>query len=311
MTQQISIWRHRLLVTAALLAAMILSSPLASAQEIEPRRWSHVPVGANFAGVGYAYSDVDILFNPTLELEDVAAETHTAVVSYVRGLDILGKTGRVDVLVPYTTGRWQGLVSGEPASVRRQGFNDPKIRFAVNLIGPPAQRGADFRPFTKGTIVGVAVEVTAPFGEYQEDELLNLGANRWVIRPQLGVVHSWGKWAAEVTGSLWWYSDNDEFLGDKTRKQDQLAALQGHLLYTFRPGLWASLSTAYGAGAESTVDGIETGDEVGKVLWAASFGFPINRTQGIKLAYLRGRTTENVGNDSDRFLVAYSIMWGR
>jgi hypothetical protein len=298
------------LATASLLVLGLLFAQSAMAQEVEPRRWSHLPVGANFSGVGYAYSNVDIFFSPTLQLENVNGQIHTAVVSYVRGLNVFGKTGRIDVLVPYSVGRWDGLLEGVPASTRRSGFNDPKVRFAVNLIGPPAQRGADFRPFNAGTILGVALEVVAPIGEYNEDKLINLGNNRWTVRPQIGVVHGWNKWAAELTGSVFFYTDNDNFYNDTEREQDPLPALQGHLIYTFRPGLWASLSAAYGAGAESTIDGVEAGDEVGKYLIAASFGYPINRRQGLKLTYLRATTTENTGSDADRVLLAYSVMWG-
>jgi hypothetical protein len=298
------------LATALLLVLGLLFAQSVVAQEVEPRRWSHLPVGVNFAGVGYAYSDVDIFFNPALQLENVNGEIHTTVVSYVRGLNVFGKTGRIDFLVPYSVGRWDGLQAGVPASTRRSGFNDPKVRFAVNLIGPPAQRGADFRPFNAGTILGVALEVFVPIGEYYEDRLINLGKNRWTFRPQIGVVHSWNKWAAELTGSVFFYTDNDDFFDDTERKQDPLPALQGHLIYTFRPGLWASLSAAYGAGAESTIDGVEVGDEIGRYLLAASFGYPINRRQGIKFTYLLGRTTEDNGNDADRVLLAYSVMWG-
>jgi len=301
---------RRGLAAISLLVIGLLCFQAVMAQEVEPRRWTHLPVGGNFAGVGYAYSNVDIFFNPALQLENVNAEIHTMATSYVRALNVFGKSGRIDVLIPYSVGRWDGLLQGEPASTRRSGFNDPRLRFAVNLIGPPAQRGADFRPFTAGTILGVALEVSPPLGEYSEDKLINLGSNQWVIRPQIGVVHSWGKWSAELTGSVFFYTDNDDFFDDTELELDPLPALQGHLIYTFRPGLWASLSTAYGAGAESTIDGVDVNDKKGKYLLAASFGYPLTRRQGVRITYLRGRATENVGSDADRLLLVYSIMWG-
>jgi hypothetical protein len=290
-------------------ASILLSGRFAMAQEIEPRRWSHLPVGVNFAGFGYAYTDTDISFNPALQIENASAEIHTSVFSYVRTLDVFGKSGRIELLVPYSTGRWEGLLEGQPASTRRRGFSDPRFRFAVNLLGSPAQRGTEFRQFKVNTIVGAAVEITAPLGEYKEDKLINLGRNRWIIRPQVGVVHNWDKWAAEVTTSAWFFTDNDDFYGDQTREQDPLFGVQGHLIHTFRPGLWASLSAAYGSGARSTIGGVETADKIGKYLWAASLGLPINRRQGFKIAYMHGETTESTGNDFDRIILAYSIMW--
>ena len=48
------------------------------AQDIEPRRWSHLPIGANFAGAAYGYSSGDITFNPVLRIEDGQFDLHTA-----------------------------------------------------------------------------------------------------------------------------------------------------------------------------------------------------------------------------------------
>jgi hypothetical protein len=299
---------RNLFITIA--ALLVLPSHLVVAQELEPRRWSHLPIGANFLGFGYVYTDTDIFVNPTLQLENVRADIHSTAISYVRAVELFSKSARVDVLLPYSVGRWEGLLEGEPASTRRSGFNDPKVRFALNLLGSPAQRGADFRQFEVNTIVGAAVEITMPLGEYQDDKLINLGTNRWTIRPQIGVVHNWDKWAAELTTSAWFFTDNDEFSGNKTREQNPLLAVQSHVIYTFRPGFWASVSAAYGGGARSTIDGIEADDEIGKFLWAASFGFPISRQQGVKIAYMAGETTENTGNDYKRLIFAYSMMWG-
>jgi hypothetical protein len=147
-------------------------------------------------------------------------------------------------------------------------------------------------------------------GEYLEKRLINLGANRWIIRPQIGVVHNWDKWAAELTTSAWIFTDNDDFDVDKTREQDRLMSIQSHLIYTFRPGLWISLSAAYGGGARSTIDGVQANDQIGNVLVSVALGVPINRRQGFKIAYIHGETTKNTGSDYDSVLLAYSIMWG-
>lgn len=40
------------------------------AQDIEPRRWSHLAIGANFGGLGYAFITGDITFNPVLQIQD-------------------------------------------------------------------------------------------------------------------------------------------------------------------------------------------------------------------------------------------------
>ena len=280
------------------------------AQDLEPRRWTHLPVGANFAGIGYAYTDGNIFLDPSLLIEDAQAQLHSAGLAYIRVLDVLGKTGRIEVLAPYSIGRWEGSLNGEFASVRRNGFGDPRARFAVNLLGPPAQRSSEFSAFNGATIVGAALDVSAPWGEYRSDRLVNLGTNRWVLRPQLGVVHSINKWTVELTGSAWFFDDNSDYFGGVPQKQDPLYALETHLIYTFRPGLWASLSLGYGDGAASTIDGVDRNDRQSNFLWAISVGLPIDRQHGLKLAFMRGATNQDTGVDYDRLILAYVYMWG-
>ncbi len=167
------------------IACLLLPLQSAFAQALEPRRWTHLPVGANFAGFAYTYADVDIAFDPALQIEDATADIDTYLFSYVRVLDVFGRSGRIDFLVPYSTGRWEGLLEGQPASTEREGFRDPVIRFAVNLLGSPAERGAKFRPRNDNTIVGLGFEISPPLGEYQNDKLINLGSNRWSFRLHL------------------------------------------------------------------------------------------------------------------------------
>ena len=85
-------------------------------------------------------------------------------------------------------------------------------------------------------MASAAVAVSVPLGEYFDDKLLNLGHNRVVIRPQIGILHTRGKWSYELTGSAFLYGDNDDFYGGSTLEQDPLYALQAHLIRTFNKG---------------------------------------------------------------------------
>jgi Putative MetA-pathway of phenol degradation len=283
----------------------------ASAQELEPRRWSHLPVGINFAAAAYAYTDGNIFLDPAVLVEDAQAEIHTLGLAYIRTFGLFGKSARVDVSAPFSNGHWEGQIDGQFAETRRQGFGDPKVRLAINLLGSPAQTPAEFAAYRTNTVVGAALEVTVPIGEYFEDRLVNLGSNRWVLRPQLGIVHNAGKWTYEATASAWFFGDNDDYQAPgRTLEQNPLYALQLHLIHTFRPGLWASASAAYGTGARAIVAGVRNPYEQANALWALSLGIPIDRRQGIKLAYQVGRATETVGVDYERLILAYSLMWG-
>ena len=53
----------------ALVLLMSLANP-AAAQDIEPRRWSDLPMNLNILGVGTAATEGDIYFNPVMQIED-------------------------------------------------------------------------------------------------------------------------------------------------------------------------------------------------------------------------------------------------
>lgn len=292
--------------------AVLLALPCL-AQDIEPRRWSHLPIGANFAGAGYGFSTGDITFNPVLRIEDGQFDLHTAALQYIHSFELFGKSARFDLAQAYQNGTWEGRLNGAPASVDREGWADSTLRFAVNLVGAPPLSGKEFAAYNAATtcedIVGVGLLVRLPTGEYMEDKLINLGSNRYTFTPQFGWVHNQGKWSTELSGSVSFTTDNDEFFNGRTLEDDPYFVGQAHLSYTFRPGLWLTASTGYGLGGESSVNSVPADDPKGNFGWGLSLGIPINRAMGFKLAYIGTRTQKDTGADTDTFSLGFSMMW--
>lgn len=283
------------------------------ADELEPRRWAHIPINTNFIGAGYAYTEADIGLDPVLKLENVQMEMESWIAKYIRTFSLLDKTARIDVLQAYQEGRWTGLLDGAPKEAKRSGWSDTLVRFAVNLYGAPPLEGEEYARYRAATdvetIVGAGLSVQLPTGDYMDDKLINLGTNRFTFRPQLGVVHTRGKLSLETTGYVALYTDNNDFFNGMQLEQDPLYVINGHLVYTLRPGVWAGVSAGYDYGGRSTVDGIEKDDRKQDLIWAVSIGFPINRHLGVKLGYLANRTQESTGSDADTFALGLSAFW--
>ena len=142
-----------------------------------------------------------------------------------------------------------------------------------------------------------------------DEKLINLGSNRFTIRPQLGVIHTRGKWGFELTGSAWIFTDNDDFFGGKKLEQDPFYTIQGHVVYHFRPTLWVSGGLAYGIGQESTIDGEGKDDRKQNLVFALSAGYSITRNFGIKVGYLGTRALADTGLDFDSFVVGATFVW--
>jgi len=285
-----------------------------SAQDLEPRRWSHLPVGQNIVGVGYVYTEANIFFSPVLKISDGTSRINSLGFTAIHTFDLAGKSARFSLLLPYLSGRWEGNVDDEFQIIHRRGTGDPRLRLSVNLYGAPALRGVQYEQYraehTTNTVVGASIAVTAPLGKYRDERLINIGNNRWSVRPQIGVVHTRGPWSFELTGSAFVFTDNDSFVENLILKQKTVFALQTHVIYTFKQGLWTSLSTGYGTGGRIRIDQQDTNFKVDNWVWAASLGLPIGKTQSLKMTWLSGRTQNRVGRDSDNLLLSWSMRWG-
>jgi len=283
------------------------------ALDLEPRQWSHLPVGTNFAGVGYAYTRADISFDPVLRIEDAELKLKTLAGKYIRTFGIFEKSARIDLTQAYQQGDWTGFLDGVPASVSRSGWSDTFLRVAVNLYGAPPLSGKEFVAYRAGvrddTIVGLGLAVRLPTGEYMEDKLINLGQNRFTFRPQLGINHTHGKWTTEMTGEIAFYTENDEFFNGNTLEQKPTYIVHGHLIHTFRPGLWVGVAVGYDYGGESRINGTNKDDNKQDIAWALRFAYPIDRHSGFKVAYIGSRKLEPTGIDSDTLTAGLSFSW--
>jgi hypothetical protein len=300
----------RLFPACAVFAA--LASPC-HALEPEPRRWNHLPTGTNFFGVGYARTEADVAFDPTLRLENVNMDMDSWAAKYVRSFEALGKSARIDLTQAHLNAEWKGLLDGAPASTARNGWSDTFVRLAINLYGAPPLSGrayAAYRARTESeTIVGAGLAVRLPTGQYMDDKLINLGENRYVFRPQFGVLHTRNQWAVEGTAEVAFHTDNDDFFNGRKLEQKPLYILYGTLTYMFRPGQWLSAGLGYDYGGEHSVDNVEKNDVMQDVGWALSYAYPVNRQSGLKITYIGTRTMESTGADTDSVLATLSYGW--
>jgi len=283
------------------------------ALEFEPRRWAHLPMGTNFAGVGYAYTEADILVNPATRLENVEMKLHTVAGKYIRTFELFDKSARIDIGQGYQKGDWTGLVDGVPASASRSGLADTMARFAINLYGAPPLSGKEYGAYRAKvnveTIVGMALVMRFPTGDYMDDKLINLGKNRFTFQPQFGATHTRGKWTAELTVDAAFFTENDEFFNGNTLEQDPLFVIRGNLIHTFRPGFWVGAGFGYDYGGENSVNGIDSDNRMQDIGWALSLAYPINRRAGISFKYIGTRTQESTGLDSDTVTAGVSFAW--
>jgi hypothetical protein len=297
------------------LGILLLPANDSLAQDLEPRRWSHLPTGLNILGAGVVTTDGDIFFDPVMQIEDGTFRLHSMGASYVRSFEWLGKSSRLDIKLPYVYGRWEGLVDGDYTTIRRHGFGDPRLRLSMLLYGAPPLSGSEYMQYRAqhpvATTIGAAVTMVLPWGEYFPDRLINLGGNRYVIRPSLGLLHRRGPWEFECTTSLSFYQDNDEYFGNSRMERDPLWFLQGHVTRDLARGQWLTLSGGFSYDGEFYLNGVSLDYSERTSYVSVGWGMALTRQQSIRVAYIKADTQVVLGSSSDNLLLSWSLAWSR
>jgi hypothetical protein len=300
----------RIQALAAFLAlAWLLAPSAARAQDIEPRQYSNTPVGVNFLVSGYAYTQGGVPSDPALPLTNADLDTNSAVLGFARSLDFWGRSGKVDFIAPYTWLSGSAQLDGEPVSRTVSGFSDPRFRLSVNLYGAPSLTMKDFPSYHQDVIIGAALQVSAPWGQYDSTRLVNIGTNRWFFRPSVGVSKAVGPWILEATAAVTLYTDNTDFFGGNTREQDPLYGLEAHVIRSFSRGVWGSLDATYFTGGSTTIDGVAERDLQRNWRVGATLALPVNKRNSVKL-YGSSGVSARTGNDYDLLGVAWQYRWG-
>ena len=295
---------------SAWLVLLLLAAGAAAlpAQQLEPRAYSPSPIGTNFFGVGYSYMHGGVSMDPSVPIENVNAGINAVVPYYGRAFGLLGRLASVSVGVPYAWGTVTGDVMEVSQSARRSGFGDPQLRFAVNLIGGPALTPQQFRTRTPETTLGFSLTVTCPFGEYFPSKLINIGTNRWALKPELGLSHPSGKWTFEAYAGVWFFTENSDFFGGQVRTQKPLASYQAHVIYNFNPRMWAAFDLTYYRGGQTTRDGQLKDDRQDNSRGGFTFALPLTPHQSLKFAWANG-VTARIGSKFQTIGVGWQYVW--
>ena len=112
------------------------------------------------------------------------------------------------MIVPYVWLAAKGVAFGLPRERYVTGFADPALRFSMNFIGAPALTAAEFKDYRQNFIFGASLRVTAPLGQYDNDKLVNIGTNRWSLKPEIGFSKAFGRWTVELAPGVTFYTDN-------------------------------------------------------------------------------------------------------
>src|SRR2546427_1068303 len=207
-------------VWVALVAVtIVVPGRSAHAQSLEPRSYVNTPVGINFLLLGYGYTQGQVGFDASTPITDARVYVAAGLLAYSGSLDLWGLSGKVLGVLPVADASGSAKLNGQEVERDVLGLGDPLLRLSVNFFGAPALSMDEYATYHQDVIVGASLQVTAPLGQYDSTKLLNVGTNRWSIKPELGVSKAWGPVTLEVIPAITFFTNNDDFLRGKTLEQ--------------------------------------------------------------------------------------------
>ncbi|WP_264564885.1 transporter [Flavobacterium sp. N3904] len=283
-------------------------STVSFAQDLEPRAYANMPKGANVVVASYGFLKGNVVSEPTLPIEDFVISSNNFGVGYLHTFGLADKLARVQVILPYVTMDGRAKVNGEEITGNRTGFGDMRIRFGIILLGSPALERKQFSQYQQKTIFGVSLVTSVPTGRYYADKRINIGANRWGFKPEVGVSKRFTHVYAEFYSGVWFYTQNDEYLGDKDLQQKPVLSFQGHASYYFKNQMWIGFNMNWFNGGKTVIDDLPTGSLINSSRIGLTWSVPFTRSQSMKLQVNTG-TFKDIGLNYDSISLSYQYVF--
>lgn len=281
------------------------------AQDLDPRAYVRVPLKTTTLITGFGYSYGGVVLDPSVPIKDIKADVQSASVGVAHSFNFFGLTSTALVALPYSWAQVSGKVQEQDQHVTRAGFGDMRLRYSVLLLGGKAATLAEMmKDRTRRTILGTSLNITAPTGEFIKGKLINLGTNRWSIRPELALSQPIGKrWTADAYAGIWLFTNNAIFYpGNVVRKQDPMGSFQAHISYNVKPNLWVAFNSTFYAGGASSLGDTYNDDRQSNIRLGITAVIPTGKVSSLKFAASTGAVVR-IGQDFTSFSIGWQYSW--
>ena len=269
----------------------------AAAQEIEARAYSNAPIGINFVTGGIA------------QAKSGSYTLTTEAVNLTRIIDVFGQSGRISLLLPYAQLSGTGTIGSQNVNASAEGLSDPLVKVSANLYGAPALSLDEFKNYQQDLIIGTSLAASIPWGNYNSEQMINVGANRSLIQPAIGASQAVGPWRLELAGMATIYTSNTSFLGSNTLSQNPMYSSEAHAIYYFQNTAYLSADATYFVGGQKYVNGIAISGSQENWRFGSTFSYPINKHNSIRLTGSKG-VYSNTNTDYTALGISWQYRWG-
>jgi Putative MetA-pathway of phenol degradation len=252
--------RKRLNGVVGFLVVFLTFFPITARSQSAPARdYLNTPVNQARFFLDFVGSSGETAAESDLPLPDNESLSRLASSSLLWSFPLGDRYGGVAVSGNYVRVKFKG----PQGTAETSGFGDPSVTFHANIFGAPALSLDQFPHAVPQSYLSFHLSVNAPLGSYDRNSLVNAGANRWAFTPILNLCITPDKGVSwiEFYAGVRFFTDNDEFQGNKRLAQNPLATFTVHYSHNLGPRTYASIGLHYDFGGESYVNGVPQHDE--------------------------------------------------
>lgn len=292
-----TIIRRLTALAAATVTALGIATP-ARAIDVDAGDYTALPPGTNlfllygqYATRDKVYADGDrVPGNPRLD-------STIGILRGVHYMDIGGYIVDPQFLLPF--GKLQGK-NDIAALGSNSGVADLILAATVWLNKADAKEHFGITPF-----------LILPTGQYDKNDPLSLGENRWRFALQAGWIKPLtDKLTLDLAADFQIHGKNDDFgAQSQTRKQKTLYQFQGFLRHSVGDGNDVRIGLAHTAGGENEIDGVNQNDRQSLTKVSIGGSTFISPTQQILATYGRDLSVRNGFKEQNRLNLRYLLVF--
>jgi len=276
------------LVVFSLIAALLIGGLGISdtALAYDPRDYVAAPAGTNLLLWYYKYGSGNNLYaNGDKVSNDANLKQNIGIFRYVRFVEIFGITADPQFLIPFGNASAKFGAGGTETST--SGLGDALFACTFWLVNKPDSK----------TWLGFTQYITAPTGEYQNNKLLNLGANRWAFKEEFGFTKGFGTTGLflDLGAGVEFYTDNTDFgVNSQKLSQDPLYNAEVHLSKDITKVSFISADYFFNYGAKQKLNDMDLPNtETRKHTAGLTVGYNFSPGYQLLLQYQSDLSTEN------------------
>ena len=271
----------------------------AGGQQLGPRAFLPRAPGWTNVVEAFEFRDINLDTSGTILIDESEVDVAVYYPGLTRAFRLFDRPALVNVTLPFAQiDTNAGLAVGEESE---QGIADPYVHLAVALVGGEAS--GKLREEDDAFTLYAFGAVRVPLGEYDDDESINIGTNRWEMRFGLPMVGVWGppqeQTSFELFPSVSLFTDNTRPFGGDDLEQDPLYRVETHLTRQVSSGTWLSVDGGYASGGETSLDGVEGDDGQKYTSLGASLGIRLSPKFTLTGSYARYFSGDGTVDDGD------------